>query len=212
MVRIINKIKRHHSQHGTWDTLLKVVQYLLRPVYRKETYMIFSLDLRSFTVPTVRGEKFSFKFIHEHETGYIRQIENMEKWLRNIIAKKIQNGGPCVVALDDEIVAGFLLGNIHEMELPPKNYHRLMKQGECFGEQIRVSENYQRQGLSVLLRSAFLKEMKSRGVKRHYTTVNELNTISISAVGKYGYKYLAHRTYWKIIKCTAIRLKRVPGF
>ena len=209
MAGIIRKFLRNLNDYGFLVTLRKIISYLIQPVYENRTYRIYRFDLQNLQ-ETPSGESvFTFKIIDKSDTGIIRQIEDMEEWLKGKVASLLETGGLCLVALDGEKVAGFNLVSLAEGYIPLIGLRKDLRENEAWSDQITVSKNYRGKGLGSALRYRIFKELKKRGIERIYGGTQISNLASLNLARKVGFKEIADVQYLKILNKKRLHFKRV---
>jgi GNAT superfamily N-acetyltransferase len=204
----IKKINRNFYNFGIWVTVKKTFYSLLNPVYRKLTYKIYLIDLNNFNRPPMRSNKFDFKFVKEDDVNIIRQIEDMEEWLHNRIIDKLNNNCICLAAIENDTVAGFLIANPKELNIPWMKYKKSLRGNECYGEQITINKQYRKMGLATSLRLKVFDEIAKRGITKFYVGIPTWNRIIRKSVNKFGFTYLADISYLRVFTCSGFRVAR----
>ncbi len=208
MIILLRKLKRNLSDYGIWITAAKLLQYLLKPIYEKQAYIIFFIELDHLLNHSFRNDNFTYKFINKNDVGIIKQIEGREEWLRNKLTDKLNKDCICLVALSDKKIAGFLLVNLNEFNIPLIHLKRSLRSNECFGEQITIDKIYRGTGLTSSLRIRMFKELRKSGIKKLYGGTHISNIATRKSVNKAGYKYLTDAFYFKILMCKGVRFRR----
>ncbi|GMT46717.1 MAG: hypothetical protein IEMM0007_0283 [bacterium] len=206
---IKKKVLRNLNDYSFSITLRKIISYLIQPVYENRTYRIYRFDLENFQEIPSGESVFAFKIIDKSDTGIIRQIEDMEEWLKGKVASRLEAVGLCLVALDGERVAGFNLVSLGEGRIPLIGLRRDLRENEVWSDQITVSKNYRGKGLGSTLRYRIFKELKKRGVRRIYGGTQISNLASLNLARKVGFKEIADVQYLKILNKKRLRFKRV---
>ncbi len=149
--------------------------------------------------------------IDKSDTGIIRQIEDMEEWLKDKVASMIEAGGLCLVALDGERVAGFNLVSLGEGCIPLIGLRRDLRENEVWSDQITVSKNYRGKGLGSALRYRVFKELKEKGFRKVYGGTQISNLANLNLARKVGFKEIADVQYIKILNKKWVRYKRIKN-
>ena len=124
MLILLNKLIRNLSDYGLWITAVKLLQYLIKPIYKKHTYIISFIELNNFQYLPLVNDAFTYKFINKNDAEIIKQIENREEWLRNKLRDKLIKGWICIVAVFNTKVAGFFLGDVNEFNILTIHFKR----------------------------------------------------------------------------------------
>jgi len=208
---IIKKVLRNLNDYSFSVTLRKIISYLIQPVYENRTYRIYRFDLENLQEIPSRESVFVFKIIDENDTSIIRQIEDIEEWLKGKVASRLEAGGLCLVALDGEGVVGFNLVSLRAGCIPLIGLRRDLRENEVWSDQITVSKNYRGKGLGSALRYRIFKELKERGIKRIYGGTQISNLASLNLARKVGFKEIADVQYCKILNKRSLRFKRIKN-
>ncbi len=209
---IIKKFLRNLNDYGFSITLGKSILYLIQPVYENRTYRIYRFELeRLWDIPS-KESVFAFKVIDRSDTGIIRQIEDMEEWLKGRVASMLEDGGLCLVALDGESVAGFNLVSLGKGYIPLIGLRRTLRENEAWSDQITVNKNYRCIGVGTALRYRIFKELQKRGIRKIYGGAQTSNPASLNLARKVGFKEIADIQYLKIFNKKRLRYKRVVTY
>jgi Acetyltransferase (GNAT) family len=209
MIILLRKLKRNLSDYGIWITAAKLLRYIIKPIYEKQTYIIFFNELDQFIYHSFSNDNFTYKFINANDAEIINQIEGREEWLRNKLMDKLNKDCICLVALFDKKVVGFLLVNLNEFYIPLIHLKRSLRSNECFGDQITIDKIYRGTGLVSSLRIRMFKELRKRGIKKIYGGTHISNIATRKSVNKAGYKYLTDALFFKFLKCKGTRFRRI---
>jgi GNAT superfamily N-acetyltransferase len=204
----LKKITRNLYYFGLWITIKKAYYFLLKPVYRRLTYEIYFIDLNNLNQPPISNDDFVYKLVNKDDQVIIKQIEDMEEWLQNRIIDMLNNNCICLAALDNDIVAGFLIANPEEINVPWMRYKKILRANECYGEQLTVNKKYRRMGLAATLRLKVFDEILKRGITKFYIGIPNWNKIIKKSVNKFGFTYLADVSYLRVITCSGLRFSR----
>ncbi len=208
---IVKKVLRNLNDYSFSITLRKIISYLIQPVYENRTYRIYRFDMENLQEIPLRESVFAFKVIDKSDTGIIRQIEDMEEWLKGKVASMLEAGGLCLVVLDGEWVVGFNLVSLGEGRIPLIGLRRDLRENEVWSDQITVSKNYRGKGLGSALRYRIFKELKERGIGKIYGGTQISNLASLNLARKVGFKEIADVQYLKILNKKKLRFKRIKN-
>jgi len=208
MLILLRKLKRNLSDYGIWITAAKLLRYIIKPIYEKQTYIIFFNELDHFIYHSFSNDNFTYKFINKNDSEIIKQIEGREEWLHGKLIDKLNKDCICLVALFDKKVVGFFLVNLNEFYIPLIHLKRSLKPNECFGDQISIDKIYRGTGLTSSLRIRMFEELRKRGINKIYGGTLISNIATRKSVSKAGYKYLTDVLFIKFLMCKVTRFKR----
>jgi hypothetical protein len=197
MTLYIKKIKRNLDDYGTSQTAKKIILFLLKNIYVKRSYYIYRFDLRLDFCPKLPPAGILFKIINKNDVQIIKQIEDMEEWLYGRVPSCIEHG-LCIVALDDNKVAGFNLINFNETFIPLINITKRLKANQAWSEQITIKKDYRKQGLAMSLRHYVFMELRKRGICKLYGGTLITNIPSIKLAQTLGFLFITKVQYLKI--------------
>jgi len=206
---ITKKVLRNLNDYGFSITLRKIISYLIQPFYENRTYRIYRFDLENLQDIPSKESVFAFKVLDKSDTGIIRQIEDMEEWLKGKVTSMLEAGGLCLVALDGQRVAGFNLVSLKEGCIPLIGMKRDLRENEVWSDQITVNKNYRGKGLGSALRYRIFKELRERGIRKIYGGTQISNLASLNLARKVGFKEIADIQYIKTFNKRSLRFKRV---
>jgi GNAT superfamily N-acetyltransferase len=205
------KLQRNLYDYGFLIALRKSINYLLKPVYMNITYRIYRIDIDKVEIKTRKDSTFDFRMIGSDEHEIIRQIEDMEEWLKGKVASMLASGGICHVVLDGTSLAGFNLVSFDEGCLLLAEYRRRLKKNEAWSQQISVKRGYRRQGLATALRQNVIKELKKRGITRMYGGTQTGNNAALRLAGKVGFRDIANLHYRKLFSYRKMKFRRIKN-
>ena len=209
MIILLRKLKRNLSDYGIWIAIAKSLGFIIKPIYEKQTYIIFFNELDHFQDHSFRNDNFTYKFINKNDAEIIKQIEGREEWLHNKLVNKLNKDCICLVALYDKKVVSFFLVNLNEFYIPLIHFKRSLRSNECYGDQITVDKIYRGTGLASSLRIRMFKELRKRGIKKLYGGTLISNIATRKSTTKFAYKYLADVSYFKFLMRKGVRLRRI---
>jgi RimJ/RimL family protein N-acetyltransferase len=195
------KVVRNLRDYGLLLTLTKGISYLFRLLYESRAYRIYKIDLDWRHTPQLAPAPFVFRLLGHQERKIIGQIEEMEEWLDNKLARKLQTKSFCMVVLDREKVAGFNLVTMDEVYVPLINVMKVMRPGSAWSEQITIHNDYRNRGLATELRHRVYAELKNRGIGKFYGGSLACNTASLKLAKKAGFTILAEVIYCRVFSC-----------
>jgi GNAT superfamily N-acetyltransferase len=206
---IVKKIKRNLLDYGWPQTLQKGISFFLRLLYAIKVYRIYTINLGSCQPAVLNSGPFIFKLLDPRDQNAIRQIEAMEEWLDGRIGEKISTNSWCMVAMDNEKVAGFNLITVKEIYIPLINKKRLLRPGIAWSEQITVQSDYRNRGLGTNLRQHVIAELKKRGINKLYGGTLKCNIASLKLAKKSGFTYLVDVHYSKLLNTEIWKYRRI---
>jgi len=140
-----------------------------------------------------------FRVIEPSESWIIHQIEEMEEWLKGTLKKRLETNCLCIVVFDGERVVGFNYVSIGEGNIPLLKLKVLSGPKEAWLLHNSISREYRRQGLSSQLRSHCNQELKTRGIQRLYSAIQEGNVASLQMAKKFSARLLARAEYKRFL-------------
>jgi len=208
MMTIIKNIRENLLDYGIWVTLKKSFYVIVKPVYKKQTIKIYSVEIEHLNHQHVNNNNFVFKYVDKDDIIIIKQIEDLEPWIQNKVKDMLNSNYICLAALDKNTVAGFYLINLTEISIPTVNYKRNLRANECCDLQYTVNRKFRRLGLATSLRLRMFDDLRKIGKKKCYTIIWDWNIISRKASNKVGFNYIADLSYTKTFLCEGLRLNR----
>ena len=193
------KFLRNLKDYGPWISFKKSIAYVIQPLYKNIIYHLYELDLSKYDQRANQDSKYAFKLITPDEVGLIRQIEEMEEWLKGSFQEKLKRHCLCMVVLDGDEVIGFNYVAVGEAYIPLLNLRIITGPTEAWSEQITVSKDYRRQGLGSQLRSHFYQELKKRGITALYGHRQEFNVASRQSARKFTAGVMVRAEYRRIL-------------
>lgn len=158
---------RNYQDYGLTTTIAKLVSYMVKPIYENRTYRVYCIELDHHDLaPISKNDRFIFKLIRPADDEIIQKVESMAEWFRGAIEAKLRSNHILMVAMDDDIVAGFNLVAIGKAEIPLLQWAKDLPDDEAWSEQITVDKPYRRKGLGSAIRHHMFKELKNSGIKR----------------------------------------------
>lgn len=208
---ILRKIIRNAEDYGVLIALKKIGAYILKPIYEKQVYRIYGINLENFTPKRCTSNGFTFRLLDKSDGDLIKQIEKMEEWLQSDLTSKFAQQGLCLVALSANRVAGFNLIVFNNVAIPLLHLKRTLKRHEAWSEQITVHKDFRKHGLAAELRYRIFAELKSRGLKKLYGGALLSNLPSLKLAQKVGFEFLVDVHFRKILHFKRWRYERVKN-
>lgn len=197
-IQIIRKIARNYRDHGLGTTVSKASQRLISFAYIKRIYRIYRIHLDDHPVMQHDDRDFTFRLVQPEEHELVKQIEAMEEWLEYKVAEKLRSGSICLLALQDDRVAGFNLVSFGRVFMPVVQMTRTFRPTEAWSEQITVNSEFRGMGLATLLRYQIFDELKKKGIKKFYGGTLPSNTPNLKLSRKVGFSEIADIRYDKL--------------
>ena len=194
----IKKIRRNLNDFGLQGVITKGVQYLLKGVYANRTYRIYRRNLSGETFPAAVLEGVTIRVINADDRSAVRQIEEMEEWLKGRLLG-IMSHGMCVAAFEGDTVVGFNLVAFGHVHISLLNLDRRIRPQTAWSEQITVLKTYRKQGLASALRYHVFAELKKRGIRRLYGGTLVTNIPSQRSAAKVGFRFIVDVNYRKFL-------------
>lgn len=211
---LIKKFKRNLADYGFFIAVKKMVLYPFSDIYKEKAYLIYKKDLRKYEPVNKNNPAFTFKFFtKENLTENIKkQLTEIEEWLIDRIDFIFEHKGICLVALDNDNVAGFNLVSADEVYIPLVEIQRKFKPYQAWSEQITVRKEYRSKGLGSVLRFKMFDELKSRGFKSLYGGTMWDNWSNIELSKKVGFTIFLKIKFTRILKNKKYQFERIyPG-
>jgi GNAT superfamily N-acetyltransferase len=207
---LAHKVRRNLEDYGWRFTIQKILAYLGRPVYFRQVYRIYRINLAATKPIEVPGKgDFTFRILTAQDAGLIAQIENIAEWLRRQLQGKIEAGQLCLVALDGEQVAGFNLIDFEQANLALVNLQKKLRRGFAWSEHVAVKKEFRRTGLASQLRYRIFEELKRRGIRRLYGGTLRSNAASLRLTRSVGFKEIGDIYYRKFFSFESWEYKRI---
>jgi hypothetical protein len=211
MKLFIKKLWRNIMDYGLWTSFWKSLEFLLKPIYQRKSYILYELNLKTIKIKASDKSEYAFKILEIEDIDYINQIEKMEEWLKGKIKKRLKNDGICMVVLKDNNVAGFNLATRGEGYIPLLKLKVITNENEAWSEQITIHKDHRRKGLGSELRNRFYNELNKINVRSLYGHRQIWNIASRQSAKKYTVKELIKAQYIKIFNHERLRyVKFVP--
>jgi len=192
------KIQRNFIDYGLLVTLKKGVLYPISVLFETRVYRMYSIDLEEVGEIQCKDNGFTFKFIENTDIDIIRQIELMEEWLLGKVQDKLERHSICLVAMDNEKVAGFNLISFGEIYIPLLKLKRVLAGDEAWSEQISVQKAYRRRSLASRLRFRIFRELKTKGIKKLLGGTLKNNTASLKLARRTGFREVVDIRFFKL--------------
>ncbi len=196
-IQTAKKITRNLRDYGLLITFSKASQHLVGFAYKTQTYRIYRINLETHIGKVYSNNDFMFRLIQPQERDTIKQIEDMEEWLIGRVSNKLQSGSICLIAEQNNQVAGFNLVSFGEVLMPIINTTRKFRPTEAWSEQITVNNAFRGKGLATLLRYRTFDELKKRGIKKLYGGTLPANTANLKLSRKVGFTEIVDIQYTK---------------
>ena len=207
---LAHKVHRNLQDYGWYITVQKTLAYLVRSVYFRQVYRIYSIKLEATKAPEdLSRHNFTFKILTTQNVDMIAQIETIAEWLRGRLTNALADGQLCLVALDGAQVAGFNLINFDRATLVLVNLKKKLRRDFAWSEHIAVRKEFRKTGLGSQLRLRIFQELKRRGIRRLYGGTLRSNTASLSLARSVGFKEIGDIHYRKFLHFEKWRYKRV---
>lgn len=203
------KCLRNYRDYGISVFFKKAFLYLLYPLYRNQTYLIYSIDLskHSITQTVPPPPEYTYRFIGTHEVELIDKIEKMEEWIG--VRSKLVNGYKCLACLKEDVVAGFNIVAFDDIDIPLIKFKKKLRDGQCFSVQISVHPDYRSCGIGTTLRKEIFTNLRNMGYTRLYGGTQQQNNSNRRLSQKVGLRVFASINYRYILGLERHKVKRV---
>jgi len=206
---LLRKVQRNVQDVGVRITTLKIASYLIRVLYEKRVYRIYGIDLSTKSSREPTHSRFIFQLLRSEDANFIQQIESLAEWLQGNLRNRLEEKNLCLVALDDNIVAGFNLVCLGHISIPLLGMERKLRPYEAWSEQISVRRSYRKHGLGVDLRHCIFEELRRQGIRKFYGATLVNNSAALALARRAGFREIADVHYRKILRRKTMRYKRV---
>ncbi|MCJ7650918.1 MAG: GNAT family N-acetyltransferase [Candidatus Lokiarchaeota archaeon] len=208
---LIRKFKRNLTDYGFFIAVKKMILYPFMDIYKRKVYLIYKKDLVKYEPVNKNNPSFSFKFFDKKNIDQktINQILAMEEWLIDKIHFILDNGGLCLVALDNSNVAGFNIVSFNEVNILLVEMQRKFKRHQAWSEQITVRKDYRNKGLGSILRYKMFDELKTKGYKALYGGTMWDNWSNIELSKKVGFEIFLKIKFLRILNKKKYSFERI---
>ncbi len=196
---VFRKMQRNVVDYGFGTFLEKIFEYILSPLYLHRVYRLYCVDLENDNIQSNSIDNIRFKLVDQKDLDMIKQIEDMEEWLKDKVEKKLYSNGLCLVALDNKKVAGFNLISFGDVFIPLIKQKRTFKKDEAWSEQITVHKDYRRSGIASALRYNAFSQLKKAGIKKFFGGTLVSNIASLELARRVGFRELKDIQFIRIL-------------
>jgi GNAT superfamily N-acetyltransferase len=208
---LLRRFRRNLADYGWSATFRKTLSYAFWAIHLHRVYRIYRIDLSKWHPPAdLCPNGLAFKIIGSDDQGVIQQIEERYEWLQGHLKKKIEGGGVCLAALQDDRLIGFNLIGFGNVNIPLGGLKRTFRRGDAWSEHIAVQKNARQKGLGSALRYRIFDELRKRGVKRLYGGALRSNLASLTLARKVGFSIIVDVHYLRTLGKRRWRFERVP--
>lgn len=215
-----NKFIRNIRDYGLHVTFVKILNFVIRPIYVKTVFRIYSINTEVYRTLPHGNENMHLRLLTAEDVGMIKQIEASAEWLRGQLQAKLAQGGICMVATTGEDVVAFNLVSLRQTFVPLANLDWVPDGKEAWSEHIATHKNWRRRRLALKLRRRILYELNLRGIERLFGGTLRSNLPSLKLARKIGFKELGDLYYtkyfvyrcWRYDKLTDESAVRHPRF
>lgn len=206
---LTRKIRRNLQDYGFLRTLEKLFSTFLYPLYYNRIYRLYRANLNQIDIPTKQDSELVFRRLQADDHQLFDQIIGMEEWLSPQLKTNLDSDGLCLVALDDDTVAGFNLINYGRIHLPTVNYRRNLRENAAFSEQITVNRAYRGKGLGTQMRLEVFRILSEQGFRYLYGGTDIENTANLALCSKVGLTEIADVHFQKVLWKHKTTVRRV---
>ena len=207
---LVAKFRRNARDYGIGVALRKSVKYLFACVYEKKRYRIYAIDFTRAERRPPKPDDFAYRMVLPGDKDIIRQIEDMEEWLRERVAPMLGKGGVCIAAMDGGKVAGFNLVSFGDVYMIFVKKRRRFRKGEAWSEQITVNKAYRGKSLGSTLRLRMFDELRGRGIRKFYGGTMPDNEANLRLTRKVGFRELFDNEDRNIISMKSWEYRKIP--
>lgn len=196
---IPRKFVRNVEDYGTRIAMQKTLKYLTQPLYNQVEFIIYEINLSKAEGKEIINKNLEFKLIDANDHALIRQIEEMEEWLKGQLRAKLESGGICMAVTDGDKLAGFNLATTGAGFIKLLKLKIVTEPTGAWSEHITIQKNYRGIKLANDLRNSFYRELKGKGITALYGHRQEFNVASRGSAKKYTVQEIGKATYSKIL-------------
>jgi L-amino acid N-acyltransferase YncA len=207
---LVAKFRRNARDYGIGVALKKSVKYLFAFIYERKRYRIYAIDLNRCERRPPKQDDFSYRLVQPENRDVIRQIEDMEEWLRERVASMLRKGSICIAAMDDGKVAGFNLVSFGDIYMIFVKKRRGFRRGEAWSEQITVNKAYRGKSLGSTLRLRMFDELRGKGIRKFYGGTMPDNEANLRLTRTVGFRELFDIEYRNILTMKSWKYRKIP--
>ncbi len=207
---LVAKFLRNSRDYGLGVALRKTVKFLFAFIYEKKRYRIYAIDLNRSERRPPKQDDFAYRIVLPENLDIIRQIEDMEEWLRERVVSMLRKGSVCIAAMDDGKVAGFNLVSFGDIYMIFVKKRRRFRKGEAWSEQITVNKAYRGKSLGTTLRLRMFDELRGRGIRKFYGGTMPDNKANLSLTRKVGFRELFDIEYQNVFSMKFWKYHKIP--
>lgn len=197
-VLLWKKLARNYRDYG-WRAVPKTGKALLSPLYQRNVYRIYVLDLKSPHLPPPEARTdLELVLVSPRQHRLIQQIEDSAEWLQGEVAARLESGDLCLAAMQGETLAGFNLITFGEAYIPWLKMTRRFRPGTAWSEHIAVMPAFRRGGIAKAMRLRVFAELARRGILKLYGGSLSNNHPPLSLARSLSFRDLADVTYCKL--------------
>lgn len=209
--RLWKKLVRNYRDYG-WQAVAKTGKALLSPLYQRNVYRIYVLDLQSPRIPPLEPRAdLELVLVSPRQHRLIEQIEDSAEWLQGEVAARLEAGDLCLAAVQGDTLAGFNLIAFGEAYIPLLKLKRRFRPGTAWSEHIAVMPAFRRGGVAKAIRLRVFAELAGRGIRKLYGGALSNNHPSLRLARSLGFRDLADVTYLKLGTRKSWRYRRCIG-
>lgn len=136
---------------------------LLRHLFLTRQYILYEKQLTELDSVQLRNPQLNFSFISADSHKILHQIEELSGLSQEMVSEMLIDGGECLVAMDDDNLAGFNLISYGDIYIHYLERNLMLSESEVWSEQIFVSLPYRETGVATDLRQIMFHHLADKG-------------------------------------------------
>jgi len=195
---------------GLRHTLKRITEDILfRKLFLFRNYFIVEKQLDGAGQVELRNPQLDFKFIHADDSEILKQIQLLSGLTRGLVLKLLNNGGECVVAIDNGNMVGFNLVSTGQVYLRYLCGHVSLSNKQAWSEQTAIKPSYRRTGVSSDLRHIMFDHLARKGYSQVIGGYVPANKNAALVDKKLGYVVREKVTLYKVLWWRKYLVKRL---
>ena len=160
----VTKTKVALRDSGVKHTLRRILEEtLLGKLYLSRQFIVYEKQLTELDPVRLGNPNLSFSFVSLDNQDILEQMEKLSGWPQDLVATRLADSGECLVAVDNNGLAGFNLVGYGNIYIHYLDRHLTLSDSEAWSYQIFVSPPYRRSGVATDLRHIMFRHLASKG-------------------------------------------------
>lgn len=208
---LTRKVRRNFEDYGWRIGVLKISEAVLRPIYRRQVYCLYKIDLRNDVPDELAPSDFTFRLLTLEDQPLVEMIETQAEFLQGQLLDGIARGNLCLGAFQDGRLAGFNYIAFGEVHMPLIDLTRTFRPQTSWSVQIMVFKDFRRKGLASQLRYNIFAVLRDRGDKRLYGGTLQSNVGNLKLSKRVGFTRFVDVVYTRVLFVKSWQYRRVSG-